>query len=186
MVLRGGASPGQVPVVSRTSVPSHSPPPPACPPAPLPGLAGVRRGVPCAEAGLHLHDVSSLEASLAVVVVQALRGQWLRCHWAAAGTAVLGHWLAVLVPDLLLLLLPAFSLAAPPSPHPRACTASLWRRYEWVTTPKYDPTNREHVACVDEIIIGNGLPVGSVAEGCVGTGAKAGVGVGGAREVPGR
>lgn len=31
--------------------------------------------------------------------------------------------------------------------------------YEWVTTPKYDASNRQHVACVDEIIIGNGLPV---------------------------
>lgn len=29
----------------------------------------------------------------------------------------------------------------------------------WVTTPAYDPSNRRHVAIVDEIIIGNGLPV---------------------------
>lgn len=45
-------------------------------------------------------------------------------------------------------------------PHPsvpgRACCRPLPR---WVTTPAYDPSNRRHVAIVDEIIIGNGLPV---------------------------
>jgi 24-methylenesterol C-methyltransferase len=30
--------------------------------------------------------------------------------------------------------------------------------YEWVSTPKYDPSNKAHVAIIDEIIIGNGLP----------------------------
>ena len=38
---------------------------------------------------------------------------------------------------------------------------AIFMTYEWVTTPAYDPTNKEHVACVDEIIIGNGLPVGT-------------------------
>lgn len=36
---------------------------------------------------------------------------------------------------------------------------AIFMTYEWVTTPLYDPTNKQHVACVDEIIIGNGLPV---------------------------
>jgi len=53
---------------------------------------------------------------------------------------------------------------------------SIFMTYEWVTTPKYDPTNTTHVACVDEIIIGNGLPVsgggggggGWIADGWVG------------------
>lgn len=30
--------------------------------------------------------------------------------------------------------------------------------YEWVATPDYDPQNRQHVALMDEIVIGNGLP----------------------------
>lgn len=30
--------------------------------------------------------------------------------------------------------------------------------YEWVATPDYDPGNRAHVALMDEIVIGNGLP----------------------------
>ena len=38
---------------------------------------------------------------------------------------------------------------------------SIFMTYEWVTTPAYDPSNAQHVACVDEIIIGNGLPVRS-------------------------
>eukprot|EP00887_Chlorella_sp_A99_P001978 scaffold18.g1978.t1 len=33
--------------------------------------------------------------------------------------------------------------------------------YEWVTTKNYDPSNRAHVAIMDEIIIGNGLPRGN-------------------------
>lgn len=33
--------------------------------------------------------------------------------------------------------------------------------YEWTTTKNYDPQNREHVAILDEIIIGNGLPRGN-------------------------
>ena len=37
---------------------------------------------------------------------------------------------------------------------------AIFMTYEWVTTPKFDPANTAHVACVDEIIIGNGLPVG--------------------------
>jgi hypothetical protein len=36
---------------------------------------------------------------------------------------------------------------------------SIFMTYEWVTTPLFDAANRHHVACVDEIIIGNGLPV---------------------------
>jgi hypothetical protein len=51
---------------------------------------------------------------------------------------------------------------------------AIFMTYEWVTTPSYDPTNTAHVACVDEIIIGNGLPVGTTggagkpgADGCV-------------------
>lgn len=36
---------------------------------------------------------------------------------------------------------------------------AIFMTYEWVTTPKFDPCNTDHVACVDEIIIGNGLPV---------------------------
>ena len=36
---------------------------------------------------------------------------------------------------------------------------ALFMTYEWVTTPAFDAANRAHVACVDEIIIGNGLPV---------------------------
>lgn len=50
---------------------------------------------------------------------------------------------------------------------------AIFMTYEWVTTPSYDPTNTAHVACVDEIIIGNGLPVGTTggagkpgADGC--------------------
>lgn len=35
---------------------------------------------------------------------------------------------------------------------------AIFMTYEWVTTPKFDPANTAHVACVDEIIIGNGLP----------------------------
>jgi len=35
---------------------------------------------------------------------------------------------------------------------------SILVAYEWVTTPAYDPTNKQHVAIADEIIIGNGLP----------------------------
>lgn len=35
---------------------------------------------------------------------------------------------------------------------------SIFMTYEWVTTPRFDPSNTQHVACVDEIIIGNGLP----------------------------
>lgn len=35
---------------------------------------------------------------------------------------------------------------------------SIFVAYEWVTTPNYDSTNKDHVALVDEIIIGNGLP----------------------------
>ncbi|PRW05872.1 24-methylenesterol C-methyltransferase 2 [Chlorella sorokiniana] len=35
---------------------------------------------------------------------------------------------------------------------------AIFMTYEWVTTPAYDPANRRHVAIVDEIIIGNGLP----------------------------
>ncbi len=31
--------------------------------------------------------------------------------------------------------------------------------YEWVSTPKYDPKNPEHVRIMDEINFGNGLPV---------------------------
>lgn len=30
--------------------------------------------------------------------------------------------------------------------------------YEWVTTPKYDPSDKSQVAIIDEIVIGNGLP----------------------------
>ena len=41
--------------------------------------------------------------------------------------------------------------------HPLAFVPFLVAR--WVTTPKYDASNRQHVAIVDEIIIGNGLPV---------------------------
>jgi predicted methyltransferase len=35
---------------------------------------------------------------------------------------------------------------------------SIFVAYEWVSTPAYDPTNKGHVAIMDEIIIGNGLP----------------------------
>jgi hypothetical protein len=31
--------------------------------------------------------------------------------------------------------------------------------YEWVSTPKYDPKNPEHIRIMDEINFGNGLPV---------------------------
>lgn len=31
--------------------------------------------------------------------------------------------------------------------------------YEWVTTKLYDPNNADHVAIIDEINWGNGLPV---------------------------
>ena len=31
--------------------------------------------------------------------------------------------------------------------------------YEWVSTKKYDPKNRDHVRIMDEINYGNGLPV---------------------------
>ena len=35
---------------------------------------------------------------------------------------------------------------------------SIFVAYEWVSTPKYDAKDRRHVAIMDEIIIGNGLP----------------------------
>ena len=35
---------------------------------------------------------------------------------------------------------------------------SFFMTYEWVSTPAYDPANPQHVAIMDEIIIGNGLP----------------------------
>lgn len=56
--------------------------------------------------------------------------------------------------DLLLLSVESSTLhplLPSPCPHPR-----------WVTTPQYDPSNRRHVEIVDEIIIGNGLPVSRV------------------------
>lgn len=31
--------------------------------------------------------------------------------------------------------------------------------YEWVSTKKYNPNNRDHVRIIDEINYGNGLPV---------------------------
>lgn len=34
--------------------------------------------------------------------------------------------------------------------------------YEWVSTKKYDPKNRDHVRVMDEINYGNGLPVCNV------------------------
>lgn len=45
--------------------------------------------------------------------------------------------------------------------------------YEWVSTKKYDPNNRDHVRIMDEINYGNGLPVSiylfahSVADDCL-------------------
>ncbi len=40
---------------------------------------------------------------------------------------------------------------------------SIFMTYEWVTTPAFNASNKDHVACVDEIIIGNGLPVSAAA-----------------------
>eukprot|EP00983_Pelagomonas_calceolata_P101550 1158706-Pelagomonas_calceolata.AAC.3 len=34
--------------------------------------------------------------------------------------------------------------------------------YEWVSTPKYNPNNPEHVRIMDEINFGNGLPVSAL------------------------
>jgi len=36
---------------------------------------------------------------------------------------------------------------------------SYFASYEWVSTEKYDPNNREHVRIMDSINYGNGLPV---------------------------
>jgi len=36
---------------------------------------------------------------------------------------------------------------------------SYFASYEWVSTEKYDPNNKDHVRIMDEINYGNGLPV---------------------------
>lgn len=36
---------------------------------------------------------------------------------------------------------------------------SYFASYEWVSTKKYDPDNKDHVRIIDEINYGNGLPV---------------------------
>ena len=111
----------------------------ACLPLP-PSLPGVQRGVPRAQAGRHLHDLrvrrGDDEQSDRWMTVMA-EGWWRQCGscLAAAGASVGSNG----------------------QPRVHLCSQLLSRR--WVTTPQYDPANREHVAIVDEIIIGNGLPV---------------------------
>ena len=36
---------------------------------------------------------------------------------------------------------------------------SYFASYEWVSTEKYDPNDRDHTRIIDEINFGNGLPV---------------------------
>lgn len=121
--------------------PVASPTPCCLPPSPLPA-PGVQRGVPRAQARRHLHDLRVRrgndhdEQSDGWMHVMA-EGWWRQCCscLAAAGASV----------------------GSSGRPRVHLCSQPLPRR--WVTTPQYDPANREHVAIVDEIIIGNGLPV---------------------------
>lgn len=38
---------------------------------------------------------------------------------------------------------------------------AIFASYEWVSTAKYDSSNKNHVRIIDEINFGNGLPVSS-------------------------
>ena len=38
---------------------------------------------------------------------------------------------------------------------------AIFASYEWVSTAKYDGSNKDHVRIIDEINFGNGLPVRS-------------------------